>query len=212
MTTKPAVLITGANGEIGHGLIGALKAGHPELRVITLDLHPPVKSMGELCDASLVGDILDLELIKRLERDFEVRVIFHLAALLSSRGERRPDEAHRVNVEGTINLLNLAERVGLRSGAPVRFLFPSSIAVYGLPSREIRDSAPPIKESQFLEPITMYGCNKLYCEHLGRYYARHFKQLDLPKDAVRVDFRSIRFPGLISALTKPTGGTSDYGP
>jgi nucleoside-diphosphate-sugar epimerase len=57
----------------------------------------------------------------------------------------------------------------------------------------------------------MYGCNKLYCEELGRYYARHYKQLSV--DLVpRVDFRSVRFPGLISATTMPAGGTSDYAP
>jgi len=58
----------------------------------------------------------------------------------------------------------------------------------------------------------MYGCNKLYCEHLGRYYARHYKQLAADVTARRVDFRCVRFPGLISALTVPSGGTSDYAP
>jgi threonine 3-dehydrogenase len=57
----------------------------------------------------------------------------------------------------------------------------------------------------------MYGCNKLYCEHLGRYYARHYKQL-AAEPMARVDFRCVRFPGLISALTVPSGGTSDYAP
>jgi nucleoside-diphosphate-sugar epimerase len=57
----------------------------------------------------------------------------------------------------------------------------------------------------------MYGCNKLYCEELGRYYARHYKQLSVDL-APRVDFRSVRFPGLISATTMPAGGTSDYAP
>jgi nucleoside-diphosphate-sugar epimerase len=58
----------------------------------------------------------------------------------------------------------------------------------------------------------MYGCNKLYCEHLGRYYARYYKQLAAETLSGRVDFRSVRFPGLISALTVPSGGTSDYAP
>jgi nucleoside-diphosphate-sugar epimerase len=56
----------------------------------------------------------------------------------------------------------------------------------------------------------MYGCNKLYCEHLGRYYGRHYKQLTVQRARGRVDFRAIRFPGLISAATVPSGGTSDY--
>ncbi len=58
----------------------------------------------------------------------------------------------------------------------------------------------------------MYGCNKLYCEHLGRYYGRHYRQLAGHGEPGRVDFRAIRFPGLISASTEPSGGTSDYAP
>ena len=58
----------------------------------------------------------------------------------------------------------------------------------------------------------MYGCNKLYCEHLGRYYARHYKQLAAETLSGKVDFRCVRFPGLISAVTVPSGGTSDYAP
>ena len=58
----------------------------------------------------------------------------------------------------------------------------------------------------------MYGCNKLYCEQLGRYYARYYKQLAAERASGRVDFRSVRFPGLISAVTVPSGGTSDYAP
>jgi nucleoside-diphosphate-sugar epimerase len=60
--------------------------------------------------------------------------------------------------------------------------------------------------------MTMYGCNKLYCEQLGHYYARHYKQLAAETASGRVDFRCVRFPGLISALTVPSGGTSDYAP
>ncbi|HMS15316.1 MAG TPA: NAD-dependent epimerase/dehydratase family protein [Planctomycetota bacterium] len=212
MTKPRAVLITGANGEIGHGLIDALRAESPHLKLLALDLQPPSKELGEKCDASIVGNILDQTLIGRLCQDFELQTIFHLAALLSTSGERKPGLAHQVNVEGTINLLNLAEAAGKRQGYPVVFLFPSSIAVYGLPNRSIREHAPPVTEDQFTSPITMYGCNKLYCEHLGRYYSKHYMQLDQPEDSIRVDFRSIRFPGLISATTKPSGGTSDYGP
>jgi nucleoside-diphosphate-sugar epimerase len=68
-----------------------------------------------------------------------------------------------------------------------------------------------VREDEWNTPLTMYGCNKLYCEHLGRYYAQHYKQLAV--DAIpRVDFRALRFPGLISAITEPAGGTSDYAP
>ena len=88
-------------------------------------------------------------------------------------------------------------------------MYPSSIAAYGLPDIETRRKAGRVREDDWNKPITMYGCNKLYCEHLGRYYARHYKQL-LEARAPRVDFRCVRFPGLISAVTVPSGGTSDY--
>jgi threonine 3-dehydrogenase len=68
-----------------------------------------------------------------------------------------------------------------------------------------------VEEDDWNTPRTMYGCNKLYCEHLGRYYARYYKQL-AAHAAGRVDFRCVRFPGLISAVTTPAGGTSDYAP
>jgi nucleoside-diphosphate-sugar epimerase len=58
----------------------------------------------------------------------------------------------------------------------------------------------------------MYGCNKLYCEHLGRYFTKYYRQLAADRDRTTIDFRCLRFPGLISAVTIPTGGTSDYGP
>ena len=92
------------------------------------------------------------------------------------------------------------------------FLYPSSIAAYGLPDLETKMRAKRVREDEWNTPTTMYGCNKLYCEHLGRYYAQHYKQLAADTTAGRVDFRCVRFPGLISALTMPSGGTSDYAP
>jgi nucleoside-diphosphate-sugar epimerase len=91
----------------------------------------------------------------------------------------------------------------------VVFVYPSSIAVYGLPDATTRQRAGALREDEWNVPQTMYGCNKLYCEHLGRYYARHYKQLAAGASA-HVDFRCVRFPGLISAETVPSGGTSDY--
>ena len=135
--------------------------------------------------------------------EFEVDRVFHLAALLSTRSEFTPVTAHHVNVEGTLNLLEFAQRQGESHGRPVTFIYPSSIAAYGLPEPRREDRAPaPSREDEYAHPTTMYGCNKLYCEQLGHYYARHYKQLSA--DAIaRVDFRCVRFPGLISAMTVP---------
>jgi nucleoside-diphosphate-sugar epimerase len=96
---------------------------------------------------------------------------------------------------------------------PVKFLFPSSIAVYGVPNLEAKHAAGRVKEDEWNTPHTMYGCNKLYCEKLGMYYSRYCGQRHLdPDPPVMLDFRVLRFPGLVSAFTVPSGGTSDYGP
>src|SRR5690606_9568910 len=155
---------------------------------------------------------LDKNLLELILGEFEVDQIFHLAALLSTRSEFSPTMAHEVNVEGTLNLLEFAQREGESHGRPVTFLYPSSIAAHGVPTLAVKAAAGRVKEDQFTTPTTMYGCNKLYCEHLGAYYANHYKQLSSDPQSGRVDFRAVRFPGLISAMTVPSGGTSDYAP
>jgi len=205
------VLITGANGEIGHGLIDGL-ARQSDIRVVALDLQPMDQAIAAKCHRVVAGDILDTDLIKRLSAEHDFDVIHHLAALLSTKSEREPILAHRVNVEGTMNLLEMAVGQARLQGRDVTFMYPSSIAVYGMPDVATKKKAGRVKESEWLSPRTMYGTNKLYCELLGAYYTDHYRQLDAEPPRGRVDFRGIRFPGLISAATVPTGGTSDYGP
>jgi nucleoside-diphosphate-sugar epimerase len=206
---KPVVLITGADGEIGHALV--TRFASTDTAVITLDVNPLDAALAPKVVREFTGSITDAALLERMLAQFEVDCVFHLAALLSSRAEFTPVTAHHVNVEGTLNLLEFAQRQGESHGRPVVFVYPSSIAVYGLPSREVKARVGRVREDEHVHPTTMYGCNKLYCEELGRYYARHYKQLSV--DAIpRVDFRCVRFPGLISATTVPAGGTSDYAP
>ena len=205
------VLVTGASGEIGHGLITRLaELGRED--ILAVDLRPLDPELSRRCAETRLGDILDRHLLHRLRSEFEISAVFHLAALLSTRAEFVPETAHEVNVEGTLRLLGLAIDEARASGRPVKFLFPSSIAVYGLPDLATKCAAGPLREEQWLEPMTMYGCNKLYCEHLGRYFSRHYRQLAAQNEPSGVDFRAIRFPGLISAFTSPSGGTSDYAP
>jgi nucleoside-diphosphate-sugar epimerase len=208
---KPVVLITGASGEIGHGLIERL-AGDPARPIITLDLNPLAPDIAKMVSREIQGSILDTNLLDRIVAEYEVDLVFHLAALLSTRSEFTPTAAHEVNVGGTLNMLEFAQKQGESHGRPVVFLYPSSIAVYGMPDLETKARAGEVKEDQYNHPITMYGCNKLYCEQLGHYYSRHYKQLAKEKLSGRVDFRCIRFPGLISAVTVPSGGTSDFAP
>lgn len=209
--SKPVVLVTGANGEIGRTLLQRM---HQEgrYRVVTVDLTPLPEKYRALCLETYAGNIMDRYLLDQIAAHHEIEVVFHLAALLSTRGERDPELAHQVNVEGTLHLLRMAQNQSARLGRPVRFIFPSSIAVYGMPSVEEKKKAGRVREDEWNVPITMYGCNKLYCEHLGRYFTENFRQLGALATAARLDFRSLRFPGLISAETAPTGGTSDFGP
>jgi nucleoside-diphosphate-sugar epimerase len=111
-----------------------------------------------------------------------------------------------------LGLLQLAAEQSRSHGHRVKFVFPSSIAVFGMPDLDTKASAGAVDEDRYLNPITMYGCNKLYGEHLGRYYARHYRQLAQDRIPGILDFRCVRFPGLISADTLPSGGTSDYAP
>jgi len=207
---KPVIFITGAGGEIGHGLITKLAStGRP---IVTLDLAPLDASLAKLVQREFLGSILDVGLLERILSEFEVDLVFHLAALLSTRSEFTPMRAHQVNVEGTLTLLEFAQEEGESHGRPVKFLYPSSIAAYGLPDLATKQTAGRVREDDFNHPTTMYGANKLYCEMLGRYYAQFYKQLAAEHLSGKVDFRSVRFPGLISAVTVPSGGTSDYAP
>lgn len=208
---KPVVLVTGAGGEMGHGLIERLAASN-DYGVLALDIRDLGAELSKFCYATIIGDILDQRLLDRLVTEYEIHAIFHLAALLSTRSEFSPETAHEVNVTGTLKLLKLSVEQSRWHGKRVKFLFPSSIAAYGLSSLEAKTAAGRVKEQEHNLPSTMYGCNKLYCEHLGRYYSRHYRQLAAEDEKKGVDFRCIRFPGLISAFTVPSGGTSDYGP
>lgn len=206
---KRAILITGAAGEVGHALIQRL-AADGSARLVTVDIRPLPEEIRPLV-THFEGDLLNTRLLARLVTEYEIEVIYHLAALLSTRAEIAPEAAHQVNVEGTLGLLMLAADQTQWSNRPVQFIFPSSIAVYGLPDRETKLHFQRVREFEWNQPRTMYGCNKLYCEMLGGYFARDYRQL-AASPVPTIDFRCVRLPGLISADTLPSGGTSDYAP
>jgi threonine 3-dehydrogenase len=204
-----AVLVTGACGEIGQALVQNL-SGKGNYKIITADLAPLPESIRSLSSEHFQGDLVNK--IKQFY-DYDFDIIFHLAASLSSKAEIASEEAHRINVEGTMQLLLMAAYKSEKYHKAVKFIFPSSIAVYGFNDLVIKHGAGQVKENDFNEPHTMYGCNKLYCEKLGLYYSHFNGQHHLDDNPpTMLDFRAIRFPGLISAFTKPSGGTSDYGP
>src|SRR5512145_1274411 len=130
---KEVVLITGASGEMGHRLITHLgKQGL--VNIIAMDVQPLAEELKPYCMRFIPGDILDQMLLGRMVVEFEIRTIFHLASILSTKAEYNPETAHRINVEGTLNLLRLAVEQSQWQGKPVKFIYPSSIAAYGLPN------------------------------------------------------------------------------
>jgi nucleoside-diphosphate-sugar epimerase len=195
-------LITGAAGEIGQALLRRLlEDGNSP--IVTVDLRPLTASdPRNLHREHLQGDILDPALWESFLGRYRPTLIFHLAAILSTRAESAPLLAHEVNADGAARLIALAARVATKR-EPVRFLFPSSIAVYGLPSQQAKDEAAIVSEDEHLDPATLYGAQKLYIERLGATVERLNGGFD---------FRAVRLPGLISADTLPQGGTSDWAP
>ncbi len=130
---KRVVLITGASGEVGHALIREL-AEQGNSHLLTLDLHALPADVAAYAH-HIQGDLLDAHLLGRLVSEYEIDVIYHLAALLSTRAEITPEMAHQVNVEGTLSLLKVAAEQSQWRNQSIQFIFPSSVAVYGLPDR-----------------------------------------------------------------------------
>src|ERR1700756_165315 len=135
----PSVLVTGASGEIGHGLIHQLAATGRS--VVTIDIAPLEPSLARLVRREFTGSITDKWILERVLAEFEVDLVFHLAALLSTRSEFTPVTAHEVNVEGTLRLLEFGQHEGESHGRPVVFMYPSSIAAYGLPGKDAKAQA-----------------------------------------------------------------------
>jgi nucleoside-diphosphate-sugar epimerase len=207
MTT---VLVTGANGEIGHGLIPALNK--LKFEIIALDLKELDDTLKTYVHETVIADILDSNVIQNILSEHKISTIFHLAGILSSGAEKNPDLAQKVNAGGTAALLESANSLGIKEKRSIKFIFPSTIAVYGIPNLETKNKVEKVKESEFLQPNLMYGINKLYCEMLGKYYSTNYRSIENSGNTNFIDFRAIRFPGIISALTLPSGGTTDYGP
>jgi threonine 3-dehydrogenase len=121
-------LVTGISGEVGSSLAAAL-AKDSTHTVIGFDRREPSPATARDCKAVVLGDISDNSVIKALESEYQFDTIFHLAGVLSSGGERDPLLAHKVNVTGTLNLLELARAQSEKRTQPVKFIFTSTIAV-----------------------------------------------------------------------------------
>src|SRR5919109_181481 len=150
------LLITGANGEIGHGLISSLAEAGPA-QIVALDLHAPDSFVQARCHRVVTGDISDIALLDTLAATYDFDVVYHLAALLSTKSERQPRLANRVNVDGTLNLLEMGVSQARQQERDVKFLYPSSMAVYGLPDPGSKGRVGQVREDEWGEPRTMYG-------------------------------------------------------
>lgn len=204
-----STLITGANGEVGHSLIPALS--EKKHKVIALDVSALDEEIKPCVSEAVKGSVLNKSLLHDLISKNEITTIFHSAAILSTAAEKNPEKAHSVNVGGCATLLEIANHTGRKEGRVIKVIFPSTIAVYGLPNLETKMRAGALVEEEYNFPITIYGANKLYCEMLGRYYSNHYSLLTTHNQR-HIDFRCVRFPGILSAITIPSGGTSDYAP
>ena len=181
------ILVTGASGQIGSDLVAALCARHGPGQVVASD----VQSTSTTASAARYEtvDVRDRARLEAVIEKHRVRVVYHLASLLSARGEAHPEQSWAVNVDGLRNVLEIARAQSLQ------VFWPSSIAVFG-------PDVPRHQASQAvaLNPTTIYGVTKVTGEMLCAYYARKFG----------VDVRSLRFPGIVSTSAPPGGGTTDY--
>src|SRR5829696_6254667 len=148
--TEKLVLVTGACGEIGQALVQGLsqKGGY---RIITSDLTPLPDSIKPISAEHVQGDLVYK--VKNFY-DYDFDVIFHLAASLSSKAEIASEEAHRINVEGTMQLLMLAAYRSEKYSKSLKFLFPSSIAAYGMVDIETKRAHGCVQEDEFNTPHT----------------------------------------------------------
>jgi len=191
------ILITGAAGELGQSIVAKLVEMEVE-SITCLDLQPQPEILSSSKITWIKSNITDYSFIAKLINKSEFDTIFHFAALLSSAAAKNPELAQHINVEASKNIIESARNKSEQSHQNCRFIFPSSIAVFGL-NAQFRLSE--LDESAATDPITFYGKQKLEIEHFG---------VKICADCGYFDFRSVRFPGLISAETLPVGGTSDY--
>jgi len=184
---KDSILVIGAGGQIGTVLSEALIDIFGENQVVCSDINEPKNKRNGVFEKL---DVTDGNRLNEIVSKYKITQIYHLAALLSATGEKNPQLAWKINMDGLMNVLEVA-----RNHQVSKIFHPSSIAVYG--GRTPKKDTP---QFCILEPETMYGITKKAGEDLGNYYYYKYG----------VDVRGVRYPGLISYQSLPGGGTTDY--
>jgi len=181
------ILVTGSHGQLGSDLMVALRQHYGTEQVVESGRSPPhPENHSHLYQTLDVTDAQQLQVIIEQE---QIQTIYHLAGVLSAKGEQYPDRCWDVNVNGLRNILEAAKTYQLK------VFFPSSIAVFGPHTPKLDTPQITIED-----PSTIYGITKVTGELLCHYYAHRFG----------VDVRSLRLPGIISYSTPPGGGTTDF--
>ncbi|MBS1523894.1 MAG: NAD-dependent epimerase/dehydratase family protein [Bacteroidetes bacterium] len=183
---KDKILVIGANGQIGTALAPLLEQIYGEGNVIASDINNPVHYTGifEHLDATKADNLAAV--IKK----HDITQIYHLAAILSARGEADPVWAWNINMQTLLNVLEASREFKLD-----KVFIPSSIAVFGPSSGKVMT-----QQNACLEPSTVYGVSKVAAENWCSYYHHKYD----------IDVRSLRYPGVISHQSMPGGGTTDY--
>ena len=180
------ILITGALGQIGSVLTAALREQYGDDAVIATDIRDPEEDVGRF----IILNVLDRIKLGEVMKKYKITQVYHLAAILSAKGEQNPKWAWEINMNGLFNILEAC-----RNHSVEKVFFPSSIAVFG--SRTPRQHTP---QDTVLYPETVYGISKVAGENWCLYYNKKYD----------MDIRSVRYPGIIGYQSMPGGGTTDY--
>ncbi len=184
------ILVIGSCGQIGSELVPALREKYGNHNVIATGRRTPPPQILKEGGPFIYLDVLELNSLKKVLYEYEIDTIFHMASILSATGEKIPQTAWDINMNGLINVLETSRSYNIKN-----IIWPSSIAAFG-PTAP-RENTPNIT---ILQPSTMYGITKVAGELLIEYYNKKYK----------LDIRSMRLPGIISSETLPGGGTTDY--
>ncbi len=184
------ILIVGSTGQIGSELTMKLRGMFPEGNVVA-GYIPGAEPHGVLLESgpSAKVDVCNGEEILQVVKKYDIDTIYNMAALLSAVAEKKPQLAWHIQIDGLMNILEVARQNG------VAVFTPSSIGSFGPETPHVNTPQDTIQR-----PLSMYGCTKVATELLSNYYNHKYG----------VDTRSVRFPGLISYVTLPGGGTTDY--